>query len=234
MKPRRSQNTTVTSRRWLARAGSGGVDGGDHLRHLRRQESLQAADAIDFRQLRRDPLLERLIPARKLLGLLLELRRLLLDGIVQVLDAQQRTHAGKQRRLLERLGEIVVAPASRPLTMSRVSAFAVTRMTGTNFCAASSLSSLEHRDAVELRHHDVEQREVGLELASTKECLFSIRRSDDLVALDSRRTLRISRLVGTSSTAECGADYADRILYLRTEIPGPSRESARGLNGFAT
>ncbi len=41
------------------------------MRHLWRQEPLQAADPLDFGQLIRDALLKQSIPARQLFGLLL-------------------------------------------------------------------------------------------------------------------------------------------------------------------
>src|SRR5258708_7122791 len=68
----------------------------------------QPANSLDFRDLLCDALFEQSIPARELLGLLLQLRRLQLHCIVKFLDAEQRADAGHQRRLLEGLGEIIV------------------------------------------------------------------------------------------------------------------------------
>ena len=45
------------------------------------------------------------------------------------------------------------------------------------------LELLERRDAVELRHHDVEQHEVGLVLAHARQRLFAVGRRDHLVAV---------------------------------------------------
>ena len=58
------------------------VVGGDQLRHLRREEALQLADALDLAELLLDPLLQRAVPVPELLGLLGELRRLLLHGVM--------------------------------------------------------------------------------------------------------------------------------------------------------
>ena len=78
------------------------------MRHLRREEPLQAADPLDLGQLIRDPLLKEPVPARELFGLLLQLVRLQLHRIVKVLDPQQRSHARHQCGLLERLRQIVI------------------------------------------------------------------------------------------------------------------------------
>jgi hypothetical protein len=45
------------------------------------------------------------------------------------------------------------------------------------------LELLENRDAVELGHHDVEQDQIGLELARLLECVLAVDRRDHLVAL---------------------------------------------------
>ena len=58
----------------------------DKLDDLRREQSLQSADAFDLADLLGDPPLEGLIPGRKL-------RRLLLRPIMERLDAQHFTRA---------------------------------------------------------------------------------------------------------------------------------------------
>ena len=57
------------------------IRGSNNLRHLRRQKSPQTVDALDCRDLLRDPLLERAVPTQELLGLLLQLRRLQLRSL---------------------------------------------------------------------------------------------------------------------------------------------------------
>ena len=49
------------------------VAGRDQLRDLRRQKTLQPADAFDLAELRFDPFFERLVPVLELVGLLLKL-----------------------------------------------------------------------------------------------------------------------------------------------------------------
>ena len=63
--------------------------GCNHPGYLRRQESLQPADPLDFSQLLRHALLEQPIPTRQLLGLRLELLGLRLHRVVKLLDPQQ-------------------------------------------------------------------------------------------------------------------------------------------------
>ena len=180
--PRRSQNTTVTSRRWLANSEFVRLGLRDHLRHLRRQESLQAADPFDFRQLLFHPLLEQTIPARQLLGLLLELHCLQLNRVVKLFHAQQRAHARDQRGLLEGFGQIFVR--ARLETGDHVASVGLGGHEDHGHEAVGVLLELfQHRDAVELRHHDIEQDEVGLELAGARQRGFPVGRRDDLVAL---------------------------------------------------
>ena len=96
----------MTSRRWLSSTPL--VARRDHeLGDLRRQKALQAADALDLGELLCDALLERLVPDR-------EVGRLRLHLIVQRLDAQHRLHAGDQRRLVDRLGQILVGAGFEP------------------------------------------------------------------------------------------------------------------------
>ncbi len=59
------------------------VGGGDQLRHLRRQETLQPPDALDLAQLFLDPLLQRPVPVLQLVGLFLQFCGLLLHGGVR-------------------------------------------------------------------------------------------------------------------------------------------------------
>ena len=100
VKPRRSRNTTVISRRWLF-SGSSAPPATISLGQLRREEALQPPEPLELRHLLAHALLERVVP----LG---QLRRLRLDLVLQRLDAQQRLHAREQLRLVDRLGEEVV------------------------------------------------------------------------------------------------------------------------------
>jgi len=68
--PRRSQNTTVTSRRWLSSNESWPSER-QSVRDLRRQKTFELADALDFAELFFDALFQRFVPVQELVGLLL-------------------------------------------------------------------------------------------------------------------------------------------------------------------
>ena len=234
VKPRRSQNTTVTSRRWLANSDFRRVRGRNHLRHLRRQESLQAADPLDLGQLIRDALLEQPIPARQLLGLLLQLLRLQLHRVVKFLDAQQRSHARHQRGLLERLGQIVVTAGLETIDDVARVGLGRDQDDGHETKRCVLLELLEHRDAVELRHHDVEQDEIGLELARAHQRILAVDRRDDLVALrvePDAQHFQIGRIVVDDQDSRRSSQARPPRRQVRN-----SRTLARitrGLNGLA-
>ena len=71
-------------------------------------------------------------PFQRAVARLSSSRRLLLDRVVERLLRSMRAHPRDQRRMLERLGQIVVAAGIETLDESRVSALAVTRITGMN------------------------------------------------------------------------------------------------------
>ncbi len=79
VKPRRSQNTTVTPVALQQLVVSTGCD---QVEDLRWQKTPQATDPFDFRNLLGDTLLERAVPRRQLILLLFEHRGLLLHFIV--------------------------------------------------------------------------------------------------------------------------------------------------------
>ena len=155
----------MTSRRWLAKSDSGASEDAiicatcgarNRCRRPIRSISANCSATRCF---------EQAVPARELLGLLLQLRRLQLHRIVKFLDAEQRAHAGDQRCLLERLGEIVVAAGLEAMDDVARVGFGGHEDDRDEAKRCIPLELLQHRDAVELRHHDVEQDEIGLELA---------------------------------------------------------------------
>ena len=105
---------------------------GYELCDLRRQKALQASDALDLGNLLCDPLLKGPVPG-------CEIGRLRLHLIMQRLDAQNRSHAGDQRRLVDRLGQIFVGPGVETSHDILRSVLAVTRMMGMNGSVASPL-----------------------------------------------------------------------------------------------
>ena len=79
------------------------VGGSDQLRHLRGEETLELADALDLGELFLDALLQRLVPVLQLLGLRLELARLLLHRRMRDRElAAFMIHLGEQPRIAHR------------------------------------------------------------------------------------------------------------------------------------
>ena len=106
-----------------------------------------------------------------------------LDGVVKRLLAQHRSHAREQRLMLERLGQIVVG--ARVQTLDDISRI--------GFCGDKDdrdrsqrnvlLEYAHHTDAIELRHHDIEQDQVRPKLARSRQPLFAIRCGHHFVAV---------------------------------------------------
>ena len=90
----------MTSRRWV-RSGSSAPPVHDQLGQLGREEALEPREALELADLVGDPLLERPVQ----IG---ELGRLGLDGVVELLDPQERAHAREQLGQVDRLREEVV------------------------------------------------------------------------------------------------------------------------------
>ena len=97
------------------------------------------------------------------------------------------------------------------------------------------LEPLHDLDAVELRHHDVEQDQIGLELGRARERLLAVSRGDDLIAL---------RFEPDAQDIQVGRDVVDgQNAWRISQPPALSALSARksrtiariwrGLKGFA-
>ena len=84
----------------------------------------------------RHALLERHVPFADLGGQPLR-------AVVQRLDPQHRAHAGDQRAVVDRLGEVLVGAASRPAITSLLSVIAVSRMIGVKGIVASARRRLQ-------------------------------------------------------------------------------------------
>jgi hypothetical protein len=115
--------------------------------------------------------------------LLLQLRRLQLHRIVKFLDAEHRTDTSDHGRLLEWLGEIIVAACLEAIDDVACIGFGGHQDDGYEGKCRIGLEFLENRDAVELRHHDVEQDKIGLELSDAPEGLLAVNRGNYLVSL---------------------------------------------------
>ena len=135
----------------------------DEVGDLRGQKPPQPAHPLDLRHLLRHRLFQGSVPCRQLRGLILEAPRLALDGVVKRLLAQHRSHARQQRPVLERLGQIVVAAGVQSLDdISRIG-FRGDKDDRNRPQRNVLLEHAHDADAIELRHHDVEQDQIRLE-----------------------------------------------------------------------
>ena len=127
-------------------------------------------------ELRRDPLLERTVPE-------IELGRLLLDGVVQGLDAQNRAYPCDQRGVVDGFGDVFVAARIEPgydvvrVGLGRHQNDRHERQAGVRLELPADL------DAVLARHHDVEQDEIGGQLTCGAQRLVAILGRHHFVAL---------------------------------------------------
>jgi hypothetical protein len=150
--------------------------GDDQVGDLRRQEAPQPADALDLVDLLGDAPFERGVPLR-------ELARLVLDGVVQRLLAQHRAHPGEEGGVLEGLRQVVVAAGVE--SRDDVAGVGLRRHEDhrDRLEPGVALELAHDRDAVELRHHDVEEDQVRLELAGAGEPFLAVGCGLDLVAV---------------------------------------------------
>ena len=144
---------------------------------LRRQKPFQAADAFDFRDLVGDALLERLVPGG-------EVGRLRGDRVVQFLDAQHRFHARDQRGLIDRLGQIFVGAGIEALDHVLAVRLGGHQDDRHERHAGIRLDAAGHFDAVDLRHHHVEQNKVWQMLLGGGERLLAVAGLQQFVAVD--------------------------------------------------
>ena len=131
--------------------------GNDQLRELRREEALEPPEPLQFRHLLCDALLQRAVP-------LLELRRLLEHRILQRLDAQHRLDAAHKRRLIDGFGQVLICSgfeARHRVLRIGLRGDQDDRHEGRRVIGAQPAADL---DAIELRHHHVEQDQVWLML----------------------------------------------------------------------
>ena len=131
----------------------------------------------------RHRLFERAVPFGQLRGLVLKALGLARDGIVKRLLAQHRAHACEQRPVLEGLGQIVVAAGVQPLDHVPRVGFRGDKNDRDRSQRVVRLEHAHHADAVELRHHDVEQDQIRLEVSRFREALFTIRGGFHCVAV---------------------------------------------------
>ena len=97
--------------------------------------------------------------------------------------AQHRSYARHQRPVLERLGQIVVAAGVQSLDHVPRIGFRGYKDDRDRSQRGILLEHAHDADAVELRHHDVEQDQIRLEAAGFRKPLFAIRGGRHLVAV---------------------------------------------------
>ena len=139
------------------------------LGDLRRQEALQPGHALDLAELIGDALLEVAVHVG--------------DLVVQLLQPQHGLDPRHQRHLVDRLGEIFVGAGLEPghhvlgVGLGGAQDDRHERQRGV------ALELLADLDAVDLRHHDVEQDQVGQQLLGGGERLLAVGGLLELVAL---------------------------------------------------
>ena len=158
----------------------------DQVGDLRREESLQPPHPVDLGDLFLDPLLELSVP----LG---ELGRLLPNGVVILLDSDQRTYSREQLSLVERLQHEVVGPSLERFHLL-LAAARRDHHDGKERRRRCGANTSTHLIPVESGHHDVEQHQIG-------QGLFS-QLLDGLLS----RTDRVDRV---SARAQHGVQQAD-------------------------
>ena len=232
VKPRRSQNTIVTSRRWLWR---GSCPSGAETRRsatCRRQEPAKAAHPLDLGDLLGDPRLQRGVPGRELAGLPLQRRRLLPHGVVERLHAEHGAHPRQKGRVVERLRQVVVRPGVQAADdVARVGprGHQDDRDEGQSPVA---LDRPHDRDPVQLRHHDVEEDQVGFQLARERQALLAVcRRRDGVVLRLEAQAQDVQVLRRVVDREDQGRLAHGRALQARK--PLTAARSWRGLKGLA-
>ena len=168
----------------------------DQLGELLRQEALQVTGPLDLAELGLDPGFELLVPQRQFAGLVFEAVGLLLHGVVQPLDAQHRAHPREQRRLVDRLCQIIVAAGFEPGHHVLRVGPGGDQDDRDERQRGIGLQLLYGLDAVELRHLDVEEDEVGQLLADDGQRRLAVAGGDHLVVLAFEPQLQDLDIVG--------------------------------------
>ena len=227
VKPRRSQNTTDDlAAVALQQALAAGRD--DQVGHLGRQEAPQPADPLDLRHLLRHPPLQRAVPGRELGRLELEPAGLLLHRVVQRLDPQDRAHAGDERRLLDRLGQVLVRPGVEPGHDVRDGGLGGDQDDRHERQRRVGPEPPADLEPVELRHHHVEQDQVGQEPARRRERLLAVGGAGGGVALARQPGLQDLAVVRVVVDDQDQGRVAHRVTRRPAGSPAPSPGAAAG------
>ena len=136
----------------------------DQLRELRREEALEPSQAVELRHLLPHALFQRLVPLR-------ELGRLQLDGVVEVLDPDQRADARQELRLIHGLGQEVVGPGLEPADPLLRGIEGGHHHHGQDPRGGVVADLATHLVPAHLRHHHVQEHQVGRFLLHLEERL---------------------------------------------------------------
>jgi hypothetical protein len=148
----------------------------DQFGHLRRQEALQAVHAPDLRKLLLHALFQRPIPAGQIGSLRAHL-------VGQLLHPEHRFDAGNQRGLIDRLGQIFVGAGVQSSDHVLGVGFGGHQDDGGERQIRIRFQTATYLDAIDLRHHDVEQNKVGTVLADDQQSFLAIGSLQKLVAV---------------------------------------------------
>ena len=108
---------------------------------------------------------------------------MLADAVGQILHAQHRFHARDQGGLIERLGQVFVGTRLKAGDNVLGVGLRCHQDNGDEGQLGVSLDALAHFDSVDLRHHDVEQDEVGMMVARRGDRFFAVGRLQKLIAM---------------------------------------------------
>ena len=116
--------------------------------------------------------------------------------VVQTLDAQHRPDPREQCRMIDRLCQVIVGAGFEPGDdVLRIGPRGDEDHRDKRQ-ARIGLQRLDRGDAVELRHHDVEQHEIGKPVADHRDGGFAVAGQDDFVAPAFEPELQNLQIVG--------------------------------------
>src|SRR5260370_32231431 len=121
----------------------------DEVRELGGKKTLQSSDALDLGNLFGHAQFEAAIPFGKII-------RLRLHTIVEFLQAENRPHSGDQRRMIDRLGKILVGAGIKAGNHVLRIGSGSQNDDRRERAIAAALEAATNLDAVELRHRDVQ------------------------------------------------------------------------------
>jgi hypothetical protein len=163
----------------------------DSRRKLGREEALELGQALQLGHLLRDATLQIPVQGGQILCLTVH-------GVVETLDAQQRLHPGHELLLVHRLRKEVIRAGLQTLDTLVMGIERRDHDHRQNLRLVPGTDRSAYLVAVHLRHHHVEQHEVGRAGVDLLQRLAARARGGDFVPLDAQRIgqqFRVQRLV---------------------------------------